>query len=97
VLRKLEAGRKEARLRGASAIENLASDPWPSGAEKLTGIELYRIRTGEIRVVYSIEDDRLIVIVVRVGHRRNVSETSSSVPAFCPREASSSRCIGSLG
>ncbi len=71
-LKELEALAKKARLRVASAIEDLASDPRPPGAVKLTGIELYRIRAGEIRVVYSIEDDRLIVIVVRVGHRRDV-------------------------
>lgn len=77
-LKELEALPKKVRLKAAAAIEGLASDPRPSGAVKLTGIELFRIRSGEIRVVYSIEDDRLIVIVVRVGHRREVRVNSST-------------------
>lgn len=71
-LKELEALTRKVRLKVASAIENLSSDPRPAGAVKLTGADLYRIRSGEIRVVYSIEDDRLIVIVIRVGHRRDV-------------------------
>ncbi len=48
----------------------LAHDPRPPGCQKLTGEERYRIRQGDYRIIYSIEDDRLIVIVVKVGHRR---------------------------
>lgn len=70
--KELEALPKKIRIRVAAVIEALASDPRPQGSIKLTGDDLYRIRTGDIRVVYSIEDDRLIVIVVRVGHRGDV-------------------------
>lgn len=50
----------------------LADDPRPVGSQKLSGQEKYRIRQGDYRIIYSIEDDRLIVIVVKVGNRREV-------------------------
>ena len=54
-------------------IESLAQDPRPSGVVKLSGEEnTYRIRVGNYRVVYNIEDDRLQVLVFRVDHRRDV-------------------------
>ena len=53
-------------------IEGLADDPRPPGAEKLAGLELYRVRQGSYRIVYSIEDRVLTVWVVKVGHRREV-------------------------
>ena len=53
-------------------ISALAEDPRPSGCEKLTGQERYRLRRGRYRIVYSIQDDELTVWVVKVGHRRNI-------------------------
>ena len=53
-------------------IEALAKDPRPSGHEKLTGQERYRIRQGKYRIVYSIQDNELTVWVVKVGHRKDV-------------------------
>lgn len=53
-------------------IESLAVDPRQFGCEKLSGQERYRIRQGVYRIVYEIEDNRLIVTVVRVGHRGQV-------------------------
>lgn len=50
----------------------LADEPRPIGCEKLSGEERYRIRQGDYRVVYEIADARLIVLVVKVGHRREV-------------------------
>jgi mRNA interferase RelE/StbE len=56
-----------------SKIDSLATTPRPHGSEKLSGVDqLYRIRVGDYRIVYAIEDDRLLVLVVRVGHRREV-------------------------
>jgi mRNA interferase RelE/StbE len=55
-----------------SAIENLAGNPRPVGAKKLTNQELFRIRIGNYRVIYEIHDDRLVVLVVKVGHRKDV-------------------------
>ena len=55
-----------------SRIAALAEDPRPSGCEKLTGYERYRLRQGRYRIVYSIQDDELTVWVVKVGHRKDV-------------------------
>lgn len=53
-------------------INSLVDDPRGSGCEKLSGQERYRIRQGVYRIVYEIEDDRLIVTVVKIGHRGEV-------------------------
>jgi mRNA interferase RelE/StbE len=69
-LRKLD--RAVAR-RIATAVEALASDPRPAGVRRLTGAtDLCRIRVGDYRVVYAIRDAELLVLVVRVAHRRQV-------------------------
>ena len=53
-------------------IEALQDDPRPTGCEKLSGQARYRIRQGVYRIIYGIEDDALVVTVVKVGHRREV-------------------------
>ena len=53
-------------------IESLADDPRPAGSEKLSGQEKYRLRQGNYRIIYSIQDDELTVWVVRIGHRKDV-------------------------
>lgn len=55
-------------------IDALAHDPRPPGVEALQGSEkgYLRLRIGDFRVVYSVEDNRLIVLVVRIGNRRDV-------------------------
>ena len=59
----------------APKIDDLAADPRPSGCRKLRGYkDFWRIRVGEYRVVYIIDDDRKMVSVTRVAHRRDVYE-----------------------
>jgi mRNA interferase RelE/StbE len=53
-------------------IRSLADDPRPQGCEKLSGQERYRLRQGVYRIVYEIDDNVLVVLVVKVGHRRDV-------------------------
>ena len=53
-------------------IRLLAENPRPQGCEKLSGQERYRIRQGVYRIVYEIEDQRLLVLVVKIAHRRDV-------------------------
>ena len=56
-----------------AAIEGLAEEPRPPGCVKLKGTpNAYRIRIGDYRVVYAIHDDRLVVLVIRVAHRKDV-------------------------
>lgn len=64
--------RKSDRRRVVRRIEALADDPRPPGARKLSGRDRYRLRVGRTRIVYAIEDDELVVLVVRVGHRKDV-------------------------
>jgi mRNA interferase RelE/StbE len=55
------------------ALRKLAENPRPPQAKKLEGMEgLYRFRSGDYRIVYLIEDDKLIVLVVRIGHRKEI-------------------------
>jgi mRNA interferase RelE/StbE len=53
-------------------IDTLAGEPRPPGSEKFSGQERYRIRQGNYRIIYSIQDNELTVWVVKVGHRREV-------------------------
>jgi len=63
------------RLRVTGVIEMLAQDPRPPAATQLKGdTSLWRIRTGDYRVVYTIQDRALLVLVVKIGHRRDVYE-----------------------
>jgi mRNA interferase RelE/StbE len=64
-----------ARQRVRISIRNLAANPRPAGAKLLTGRSaerFWRIRVGEYRVLYEIRDAELIVMVIRIGHRRDV-------------------------
>ena len=63
--------RRKDRQAVVSRILRLAEDPRPPGCMKLSGHEeLYRVRQGPYRIVYTIEDDRLVVIVIRVADRK---------------------------
>jgi mRNA interferase RelE/StbE len=53
-------------------VAGLVDNPSPSGCEKLTGQERYRLRQGRYRIVYSIQDDDLTVWVVKVGQRKDI-------------------------
>ncbi len=68
-LRRLDRG--EAK-RIVEAAEALADDPRPSGAQKVQRTPYLRIRVGSYRVVYEIRDEKLVVLIVKVGHRREV-------------------------
>jgi mRNA interferase RelE/StbE len=70
--RELDTIPKNDLQRIMARIASLADTPRPPGAEKLAGHELYRIRQGNYRILYSIQDGELTVWVVKVGHRRDV-------------------------
>ena len=53
-------------------IQALADDPRPAACEKLSAQERYRVRKGVYRILYEIQDQNLVVTVVKVGHRRDV-------------------------
>ncbi len=63
--------REQQRIR--AAIDLLADEPRPPGCVALKGEDrAYRVRIGDYRIVYEVHDDHLVVLVVRVGHRRDV-------------------------
>jgi mRNA interferase RelE/StbE len=57
-------------------IEALRAEPRPPGVEKLSGQEKYRIRQGVYRILYEIRNNELIIVVVKIGHRRDVYKIS---------------------
>ncbi len=64
---------RSAQRRVQAAIELLADEPRPSGAKKLVGGNgEWRVRTGDYRIVYEIHDNVLVVLVIAVGHRREI-------------------------
>lgn len=63
----------QVRRRVQAVIELLADDPRPPAATRLVGgAGEWRVRTGDYRIIYEIEEDRLLVLVLNVGHRREI-------------------------
>ena len=70
--RALEKIAKRDQKKIAIRIESLARDPRPPGSRKLVGgTNEYRIRVGDYRVIYSVEDRKVLVIVIRIAHRKD--------------------------
>jgi mRNA interferase RelE/StbE len=66
-------GQKKDRQRIVFRIQSLSENPRPVGCEKLSGhLNRYRVREGNYRILYSIDDEKSLVDVVRVGHRKDV-------------------------
>ena len=64
---------EEVQLRLRPRIDSLAGNPRPQGVQKLASEEeLYRLRVGDYRIIYQIQDKVLLVLVVKVGHRKEV-------------------------
>jgi mRNA interferase RelE/StbE len=63
---------EEAYVRVRDAAQALAEEPRPSGCKKLKGREGWRIRIGDYRMIYEIDDDQQTILIVHIGHRRDV-------------------------
>ena len=71
--RQLRSLPKPDQVRIVRTIRKLAIEPRSRGCRKLRGYnDVYRIRSGRFRVIYSIEDARLIIIILKIGHRKSV-------------------------
>ena len=70
--KELEGLPPKVRRQVAAKLAGLAVTPRPPGVEKLSGQEKYRVRQGDHRVLYSIDDTAETVTVVKIGHRRDV-------------------------
>ncbi len=72
-IRELATLARPEQQRVRAAIDLLAQDPRPPGCVRLSGERrTYRVRTGDLRILYDVFDDHLLVQVIRVGHRREV-------------------------
>jgi len=71
-VKEIEAVPKEDRRRIVARIQGLSAESRPPGCEKLSGQENYRVRQGAYRIVYSVSDEEGYVLVVKVGHRKEV-------------------------
>ena len=70
--KEIEALPKQDRRRIIATITSLSCNPRPPGCEKLSGRDQYRLRQGNYRILYEIQDGDLVVVVVKIGHRRDV-------------------------
>ena len=75
--KEIESIPRKDRIRIIQKIQGLVNIPRPQGCEKLTGDNRYRIRQGVYRIVYSVSDRELNIIVVKVGHRRYVYKSGT--------------------
>jgi len=72
-LKDLDKVPKDTVTRLIKAIGELAANPFPMGGRKLIGTDrYYRIRVGDLRVIYSVYTERLIIEIVRIGHRKDI-------------------------
>ena len=64
---------RQLQRRITEKITALCEDPFPSGSKKLKGrVDHFRIRIGDYRVIYRIDGKRIVIVIVRIGHRRDV-------------------------
>lgn len=70
--KELEALPRKDRRRVAARMQGLSGQPRPPGCEKLTGHDLFRVRQGNYRILYEVQDRDLAVIIFKIGHRRDV-------------------------
>ncbi len=72
-LKEFQALETALQKRIGERILSLADEPFPSGVRKLQGVENhFRIRVGDYRVIYRVDGGRVVVVIVRIGHRRDV-------------------------
>lgn len=62
----------QAQIRIAEALLELGENPRPYGYRELKGEDAFRVRVGDYRIIYEIQDDILLVYIVRIGHRKDV-------------------------
>ena len=71
--RQLEKLRREDQRRVVRAMLALGDDPYPKGSRKLTGYDdVFRIRVGRFRILYSVSGEKLIIIILKIGQRKDV-------------------------
>jgi len=71
--RELRALDRQLQRRISTKVNELCDQPFPSGVKKLQGLQdHFRIRVGDYRVIYRVDGHRVVVVIVQIGHRRDV-------------------------
>ena len=70
--KQLASFERSMQLRIAGVIELLSANPFPPKAQKLRGREAWRVRVGDYRVLYTVNQGELVIVVIRIAHRREV-------------------------
>lgn len=78
-LREFDKLPKPQQRRIADLIDGLAENPRPQGAEKMTDVEAYKLRVGDYRVIYAVKAKALIVLIVKIGNRRDVYKDVATI------------------
>jgi mRNA interferase RelE/StbE len=76
---------KADQRRLAECLEELAENPRPAASRKLSGLEAYRLRSGDSRLIYAVKEEALLVLIVRAGHRREVYKNLGIISKRLPR------------
>ncbi len=64
---------KDIIIKIINTVDKLTVNPFPTGSRKLTGTQhTYRLRVGNYRIVYSVESDNLVILIIRIRHRKDV-------------------------
>ena len=71
-LREFDKLPKPHHERIAVIIDDLADNPRPQGAEKMTDVDAYKLRVGDYRIIYAVKDEALIILIVKIGNRRDI-------------------------
>lgn len=71
-LREIKKLPKPQQKKIGEVIGDLSEEPRPPGSAKLAGVNAYRVRVEEYRVAYAIKDKRVVVLILKVGHRRDI-------------------------
>lgn len=78
-LREFDKLPKPLQGRVAQAIDRLAGEPRPEGTLHMQAADAYRLRVGEYRIAYGVRDTRLLVLIVKVGHRRDIYKEMETI------------------
>ena len=72
VLKDIENIPKDSFVKILNVIEELACNPYPPNIKKLKGREAWRIRVGNYRIIYQINNDELKILIIKIGHRKDI-------------------------
>ncbi len=73
-LKELEKLDLEMKIRIVNALERLRIKPESCDIKKLVGTDIYRLRVGNYRIIFDIEKDKILIVIIKIGHRKNITK-----------------------